>query len=60
MKPAESISEVEQRAGATRKAYHDQFELVHSPKGFRAQHKATGQSYQAHDIAIEEAKRAES
>ena len=50
MQPAKSMAEVEERMAAVRKAYHDQFELVHSPKGFRAQHKVTGLSYQAHDI----------
>ena len=58
MQPANTMAEVAERVEAARKAYHDQFELVHNPKGFRAQHKVTGQSYQAHDIAIEEAKRA--
>ena len=31
--------------------YHAQFELVKGPLGYRARHKVTGKSYQAHDIA---------
>lgn len=47
---AQSMADVAKQVEARRKAYHDQFELVHSPKGFRAQHKVTGLSYQAHDL----------
>lgn len=32
-------------------AYHAQFELIKETQGYRARHKVTGQSYQAHDIA---------
>lgn len=36
---------------AVKAAYHAQFELVKEPLGYRARHKVTGQSYQAHDLA---------
>ena len=41
----------EQQQAVKQAAYHDQFELVKTPLGFRAQHKVTGQSYQQHDIS---------
>lgn len=46
---------IEEQLEADRKKvladYHARFELVKEPLGYRARHKVTGQSYQAHDIA---------
>jgi len=47
-----SMAEVATQMAERRAAYNAQFELVQTPLGFRAQHKVSGLSYQAHDISL--------
>jgi hypothetical protein len=44
-------SDIDAILAQKQKEYHDQFELVVTPEGYRARHKITGQSYQAYDIS---------